>query len=143
MVERKTRLAGDRSSITKAALDRAELVSKRDLAQRRRDYAESAQLDVQIAELDALNGSYYAEKEKEDVLAKINERNRQANREGVRRAEAAEAERKRRTWLARAAANSRPGTPGIQRYVLFPLPSHPPFQTFMSPFTSPPRSDIY
>ena len=49
------------------------------------------------------------------LLAKVNERNRRANMEGVRKAEAETAERKRRDRrLAMAANGSRPGTPGLR-----------------------------
>ncbi|KAI5120538.1 hypothetical protein M0805_004546 [Coniferiporia weirii] len=102
-----------RTSATKAALERTRLVQMRQLAQMRRDFKESAQLEAQIAALDAVQPQAAVIEEKEDILAKVNERNRQSNREAVRRAEAAEADRKRRKWMARAAANgSRPGTPG-------------------------------
>lgn len=103
-----------RAARSSTAMERAELVQMRTLAQRRRDFADCAQIDARLAELDekiALEAPSVAEV-KEDVLAKVNERNRQANRDGVRKAEAAEAERKRKAWIARAAANSRPGTPG-------------------------------
>ncbi|KAH8115538.1 hypothetical protein DFH11DRAFT_1876749 [Phellopilus nigrolimitatus] len=89
-----------RTTAAKAALERM-----RALAQMRRDFAESAALD-------AWQGA--------DILAKVNERNRQANRNSVRRAEVAEAERRKKTRLARAvlANGSRPGTPGVLKCVL-------------------------
>ena len=117
MVERKSRLMNNTRGVSQIAMDRAELARRRDLAQRRRDFAESSELDARIADLDQLIELAGTEEKKEDILAKINERNRQANREAVRRAEAAEAERKRRAWMARVAASSRPGTPGLQKCV--------------------------
>ncbi|THH04540.1 hypothetical protein EW145_g5445 [Phellinidium pouzarii] len=104
-----------RTSATKAALDRIQLVRARDLARRRKDYAESTELDAQIAAIDAATPQVMesAVNEKEDILSRVNERNRQANRDAVRSAEIAAAERKRKAWMARAAANrSREGTPG-------------------------------
>ncbi|KAH8112899.1 plus-3-domain-containing protein [Phellopilus nigrolimitatus] len=110
-------LPKSRTTATKAALERAELVRMRALAQMRRDFAESAALEVQLAALDARQGvGAPARSEKEDILAKVNERNRQANRDAVRRAEVAEAERRKKARLARAAAaanGSRAGTPGV------------------------------
>ena len=46
-----------RMSATRAALERQKLVHARELAQRRRDFAESAELDRQIAAHDAMNVS--------------------------------------------------------------------------------------
>lgn len=108
-----------RSAIAKAALERSNLVQKRTLAQRRRDFREVAEIDAQLATLDSVTGSQ-VRSEKEDILAKVNERNRAANREAVRRAEVAEAERKRKMWKEKRAAvvsaaasgESRPNTPG-------------------------------
>ncbi|KAH8100443.1 hypothetical protein DFH11DRAFT_1525198, partial [Phellopilus nigrolimitatus] len=118
-------LPKSRTTATKAALERAELVRMRALAQMRRDFAESAALEVQLAALDARQGvGAPARSEKEDILAKVNERNRQVNRDAVRRAEVAEAERRKKARLARAAAaanGSRAGTPGVFKCVLFLL----------------------
>ncbi|KAL5520841.1 RTF1 [Sanghuangporus sanghuang] len=116
MVERKSRLFITKTpNMSQISMERAELARKRDLAQRRRDFAECSQLNEQIAVYDQLLERGVYEEKKEDILTKINERNRQANREAVRRAEAAEVERKRKAWMARVAANSRPGTPGVQK----------------------------
>ena len=98
-----------------ARVERSQLV----LAQRRRDFREVAEIDAQLATLDSVTGSQ-VRSEKEDILAKVNERNRAANREAVRRAEVAEAERKRKMWKEKRAAvvsaaasgESRPNTPG-------------------------------
>lgn len=60
---------------------------------RREDFAEVAEIDAKLAE-DA--GRKPEKVEKEDVLARVNERNRKANLEAVRKAELLEAERKRR-----------------------------------------------
>ncbi|KAH8110223.1 hypothetical protein DFH11DRAFT_1746674 [Phellopilus nigrolimitatus] len=100
-------LPKSRTTATKA--ERAELVRMRALAQMRRDFVESAALEVQLAALDAWPGvGVPARSEKEDILAK-------ANRDAVRRAEVAEAERRKKARLARAAAANglRAGTPGV------------------------------
>ena len=96
-----------RMSATRAALERQKLVHARELAQRRRDFAESADLDRQIAAHDAMQGPGNADanNDPEDLFAKVNERNRLSNSETIRRAEIAETERKRKKWLARAAAS--------------------------------------
>lgn len=102
----KTALPSSRTSSTLAALERQKLVHARELAQRRRDFVESAELDKQIAAHDAARDPVVEERsEREDILAKVNERNRLANSEAIRRAEAAEAERKKKKWLARLAAS--------------------------------------
>lgn len=96
-----------RFSVTRAALERQKLTHARELAQRRRDFAESTELEKQIAALDVAQGSVAADEpdDREDISAKISERNRLANSETIRRAEIAEAERRKKKWLARAAAS--------------------------------------
>jgi RNA polymerase-associated protein RTF1 len=73
-------------------------MQERTLAHRRNDKAEVAILDAQLAELvveSALTQSE-APEGSSALLAKVNERNRKANHEAIRRAELQEAERKRR-----------------------------------------------
>lgn len=76
-------------------MEKSRLNQARTLAQRRHDYAEVAEIDAQLAELAASTTERHI-REPVDLLAKVNERNRKANMEAVRKAEIAEAERKRR-----------------------------------------------
>jgi len=75
-------------------VERSGLNAARTLALRRNDLEEVAQIDARLA---ALGDPVKSRSEEAvDPLAKVNERNRKANMEAVRRAELAEAERKRR-----------------------------------------------
>lgn len=85
-------------------LERSRLNAQRALALRRNDLQEVEQIDSQLATL-APTRSRQSE-EAADLLAKVNERNRKANMEAVRKAELAESERKRRERKLAAA-----GTP--------------------------------
>jgi len=81
--------------------EKSRLQSCRTLAINRRDTAEVQLLDKQIALLQANSASQLGEKRPReedlgDLMAKVNERNRRANEEAVRAAEAAEQERRRR-----------------------------------------------
>ncbi|TFK71115.1 plus-3-domain-containing protein [Pluteus cervinus] len=86
-------------------MERSRLITERTLAIRRQDHAEVKALETILAEhdisfdgpstTDSRQGTPGREKEV-DLMAKVNERNRKANMEAVRRAELAEAERKRR-----------------------------------------------
>ena len=93
----------------------------------RGDAAEAAELEKQMEELDrvivdqaAMNGSGV---ETQDVLTMVNERNRKANLEAVRKAEAETADKKRKERKARFLAAQaqrleglKPGTPGTQKH---------------------------
>lgn len=100
-----------RTRQAKAAVDRGNLVKQRQLAVARRDFEEVKMVDAQIVEIDKALSAQTAKNEKEDKLAKVNERNRLANAEAVRRAEVEASERKRRAWKAKAAEMSRTATP--------------------------------
>ena len=100
MLRRKSQLQGDasKSQANRVTLERARLTQARTLALRRNDKTEVAMLDAQLAEL-AVESSPAKPEPTEDasaLLAKVNERNRKANQEAIRRAEHQEAERKRR-----------------------------------------------
>ena len=95
---------------TSLTMERSRLQQARTLAFRRQDFAELAQIDTQLAELQA-SAATPAPSQDADVLAKVNERNRRLNQEQVRKAERAEMERRRREKLMRAAAGSGAATP--------------------------------
>jgi RNA polymerase-associated protein RTF1 len=97
----------------------------------RGDTEEADELQKQLDELDKVlgagaNGSAAQDESATDLLAMVNERNRKANLEAVRKAEAEAAERKRKERKARFLAaqaqkrmqklgqqgGSTPGTPG-------------------------------
>ena len=93
MLARKSQLqANPRGGLT--MLERSRMMQERTLALRREDYVEVAKVDAKLKE--ANKGSVSRESSAVELLAKVNERNRKANVEAVRRAELAETERKRR-----------------------------------------------
>jgi RNA polymerase-associated protein RTF1 len=99
MLRRKSQLQGDTGkSQANRVMERARLVQARMLASRRNDKVEVAMLDAQLAELAAESSPVKPEptEDASALLAKVNERNRRANQEAIRRAELQEAERKRR-----------------------------------------------
>jgi RNA polymerase-associated protein RTF1 len=100
MLRRKSQLQGDagKSQANRVTLERARLVQARTLALRRKDNAEAVMLDAQLAELEVESSPAKPEPTEDTsaLLAKVNERNRKANQEAIRRAELQEAERKRR-----------------------------------------------
>jgi RNA polymerase-associated protein RTF1 len=91
-------MSGSRSH-SSIILERSRLQQARTLALRRNDREEVRTLDEQLVALDASTPkSRTAVSDVDDIsrrLAKVNERNRKANLESVRRAEQAAAERKR------------------------------------------------
>lgn len=93
-------------------MERSRLNQARTLALRRQDYTELATIDEQLAELPAAAGA--REEDISDMLSKVNERNRKANLEAVRKAELQEAERKRRERKLQATARAS-GTPQPQQ----------------------------
>jgi len=100
MLRRKSQLQGDavKPQANRVTLERARLMQARMLALRRNDKAEAATLDAQLAELAVESPPVQSEPTEDSaaLLAKVNERNRKANHEAIRRAELQEAERKRR-----------------------------------------------
>ncbi|KAM6501241.1 hypothetical protein JOM56_004255 [Amanita muscaria] len=98
MLARKSQLSKNKS-VTSVTMERSRLTQARTLAQRRMDFTEVAEINKKLEELNArAEGGHVlpAVTEAEDKLAKVNERNRKANLDAVRRAELAEAERKRK-----------------------------------------------
>ncbi|KAF9563835.1 hypothetical protein CPC08DRAFT_686074 [Agrocybe pediades] len=94
MLARKAQLQGTKNTGL-SALERSSLMQIRTLALRRQDLTEVAEIDAKLAEHAAM-APQSTRPEQVDLLAKVNERNRKANLESVRKAELAEAERKRR-----------------------------------------------
>ncbi|KAG1778705.1 hypothetical protein EV702DRAFT_1091252 [Suillus placidus] len=115
MLARKSQLSNLPSGAS-LTLQRSSLVQAKTLAIRRQDYAEVAEIDAKLAELPAVatparNGG---EESLNDKLAKVNERNRKANLEGVRKAEMLEAERKRRERKMNASGTATPADPSAR-----------------------------
>jgi RNA polymerase-associated protein RTF1 len=115
MLARKSQLSSLPSGAS-LTLQRSSLVQARTLAIRRQDYAEVAEIDAKLAELPAVathtrNGG---EESLNDKLAKVNERNRKANLEAVRKAELLEAERKRRERKMNASGTATPADPSAR-----------------------------
>ncbi|KAI0327490.1 plus-3-domain-containing protein [Cubamyces sp. BRFM 1775] len=104
MLARKQAIQASKQSPAALAMERSRLHQARTLAVRRQDYAEVAEIDGRLAQLAALAPQREAQREpsSSDMLAKLNERNRKANQEAVRKAERAELERKRRERTLRA-----------------------------------------
>lgn len=104
MLARKSQLQGNKSA-GMLTFERSRLTQARTLAQRRHDFNEVAEIDEQLAELTATSSDRPGDSRNEhDMLTKVNERNRRANMEAVRKAEIAEADRKRRERKLAAAA---------------------------------------
>jgi RNA polymerase-associated protein RTF1 len=112
MLEKKRALQAASGALTGQALTlaRSKLNQERLLAQRRNDWDEVKQIDAELAELAGDRSKTEGAEDKDDPaarLTRINERNRAANLEAVRRAELADAERKR----LRRRLESRTATP--------------------------------
>jgi len=101
------------------AMERSRLNQARTLAQRRNDWKEVAEIDAKLAE-EAARTSEQEQPARastvQDMLAKVNERNRKANLDAVRKAEMAEVERKRkeRKLLAQNGERSTPADPSAR-----------------------------
>ncbi|KAF9442144.1 plus-3-domain-containing protein [Macrolepiota fuliginosa MF-IS2] len=106
MLARKSQLQSTKSS-GMTTMERSRLNQARTLALRRNDLDEMAEIDAQLAALGTPTKPRQNE-EAADLLTKVNERNRKANMEAVRKAELAESERKRRERKLAAAGASVP-----------------------------------
>lgn len=91
-------------------LERSRLSQSLKLAEKRQDFVEADELRAQIQTLEASIATPVPTEKKND-LALVNERNRQKNKESIRRQEQAEAERKRRERKAKLEAASGAATP--------------------------------
>ncbi|KAF8128663.1 hypothetical protein EV363DRAFT_1340278 [Boletus edulis] len=95
MVARKNQF-NQQQSAAAITIERSRLMQAKTLAMRRLDYAEVADIEAKLQELPAVQIAREEEQSLADKLARVNERNRKANVEAVRKAELLEAERKRR-----------------------------------------------
>ena len=93
MLARKNQLIAKSTALS--TVDRSMLMQQRTLAIRRQDYAELAEIDAKLA-TDVPKAPESAKQNTLDLLAKVNERNRKANLEAMRKAELESVERKRR-----------------------------------------------
>ena len=98
MLARKSQLQISCKPTAMSAMERSRLTQARTVAQRRNDWNEVAEIDAKLAE--AARTSQHEPPPRadnvQDLLAKVNERNRKANMEAVRKAEMAEVERKKK-----------------------------------------------
>ncbi|KIK97305.1 hypothetical protein PAXRUDRAFT_825064 [Paxillus rubicundulus Ve08.2h10] len=110
MLARKNQL-NQQHSAAAITMERSRLMQAKTLAMRRQDYAELNEIEEKLKELPIVQVNREEEESLADKLAKVNERNRKANLEAVRKAELMEAERKRRTRKLAAATGSNTLTP--------------------------------
>lgn len=97
MLARKSQLQISSKPTGMTTMERSRLNQARTLAQRRNDWNEVHEIDAKLAEEAArTSGKEQPPKTTQDLLAKVNERNRKANMEAVRKAEMAEMERKKK-----------------------------------------------
>ncbi|KAI6115353.1 hypothetical protein EDD16DRAFT_1595144 [Pisolithus croceorrhizus] len=109
MLARKNQLAHQQSAAA-LTMERSRLMQARTLAVRRHDYTELEDIEAKLKGLPVVQNAREEDESLADKLAKVNERNRKANLEAVRRAEY-EAERKRRERKLAAAGLSGTATP--------------------------------
>lgn len=112
MIARKNALNPNNVAISQAFAAKAQLTKERNLALRRQDYKEAAQLEQELETLASVqNANGKRERAPDthaDIMARVNERNRKANLDAVRRAEAEQAARKRQERKAAAAGTGSP-----------------------------------
>lgn len=135
MVARKNQF-NQQQSAAAITMERSRLIQAKTLAMRRQDYPEVADIEAKLKELPVVQTTREEEESLADKLAKVNERNRKANLEAVRKAELLEAERKRRERKLANAGGSGVATPSdpsarlktlprmfndASRFVLYPI----------------------
>ena len=104
MLARKNELQAGKHTTQSTTMERSRLNQERTLALRRHDYTNVEVIDRQLAELPVVVTT--REEEVGDLLTKVNERNRKANLDAVRKSEIQEVERKRRDRQLQAAARA-------------------------------------
>lgn len=115
MLKKKKEMSATQSN-SDLVLEKQGLHQARSLALKRQDYKEATELEEKISELEIrIHGSSNggspkkAADDKDEILRRVNERNRKANLDAVRRAEAAASEQKRREREAAAKAAAQGG----------------------------------
>lgn len=111
MLARKNQLSSNKHSQGQLTMEKSRLTQARTLAMRRQDYAEVKEIDTKLSDLAttaAATSVIPREEDDTDMLARVNERNRKANLEAVRKAEILDAERKRRERKLAAAGAAAP-----------------------------------
>lgn len=102
IVERRKKLSGDAKGAL-AVIERAQLIEQRDIAMENGDQEEAARLEEQLERVErSLNrktAGIEAGSATADRMAKLTERNRRANVEGVRKAEVQAADRRRKAAM--------------------------------------------
>jgi RNA polymerase-associated protein RTF1 len=123
MLKKKKEMSATQSS-SDLVLEKQGLHQARSLALKRQDYKEASEIADKIAELELRihgpsNGATpkKAVDDKDEILRRVNERNRKANQDAVRRAEIAESERKRREREATAKAAATGGAAAVAAVV--------------------------
>ncbi|KAF8581111.1 plus-3-domain-containing protein [Ramaria rubella] len=111
MVARKSALNPNNVAVSQAFAHKAKLTQERNLALARQDYKEAAQFEHELEELAAKQqtSGRRGQDGTADLMARVNERNRKANLDAVRKAEAEQAIRKRQERKAAAAAAANGG----------------------------------
>ena len=96
ILNRRNALQPKRPTAATATLERSRLEQERTLALRRKDAVEFDRIQAQLLMLEpAVSATADVEDDRAALLAQVNERNRKANLEAVRQAEAIAAEKKR------------------------------------------------
>ena len=105
MLARKSQLQSSISQGQKT-MERSRLTQERTLALRRQEYAEVERIDAQLKELAADSSKHLTHEDSlPDLMARVNERNRKANEDAVRKSELLMVEQKRKARkLATSAA---------------------------------------
>jgi RNA polymerase-associated protein RTF1 len=121
MLARKNMLQSTKHSAGWLTMEKSRLTQARTLAIRRQDYDEVKDIDAKLEAL-ALSTATSTERTRDDgsadMLAKVNERNRKANLEAVRKAEIMEAERKRRERKLAASGTATQQDPSARLKIL-------------------------
>jgi len=112
MVARKNQF--NQQSAAAITMERSRLIKAKTLAMRRQDYAEVTDIEAKLKELPVVQTTREEEESLSDKLARVNERNRKANLEAVRKAELLEAERKRRERKLANAGGVTPSDPSAR-----------------------------
>jgi len=105
MLARKNELNPANVAMSQAFNTRVRLTQEKNLALKRGDYKDAAEIEQQLQVLTAAQPERRKQTDSHaEILARVNERNRKANLEAVRKAEAEQAARKRQERKAMAAA---------------------------------------